>query len=92
MTHPVKLTDLIEGLEFQSDEGRSYLNTATGEVVYITNELRAAEEEQPLEDFPAWQQDALRIARACWKRSTISLYPTDLTSMNTISWSVSALR
>ena len=41
-----------------------YLNTTTGEVVYVTTEeLRAAEEEQLLEDFPAWQHDAIRIAR-----------------------------
>ena len=64
MTVPVKLKDIIEGLEFLTDEGSSYLNTVTGEVVYATTEeLRAAEEEQPLEDFPAWQHDAIRIAR-----------------------------
>lgn len=59
----VKLKDILEGLEFQSDDGSSYLHTTTGEVVYITEEeLRAAEEEAPLEDFPAWQHDAIRIA------------------------------
>jgi hypothetical protein len=64
MTHPVKLTDIIEGLELRSEEGRSYLNTATGEVVYITDEaVRAAEEDAPLEDCPAWQQDALCNAK-----------------------------
>jgi len=51
-------------MDFQSDEGRSYLNTATGEVVSITDEeLRAAEHDAPLEDFPEWQHDAIRIAR-----------------------------
>jgi hypothetical protein len=63
MAIPVKLKDILEGLEFLTDEGCSYLNTATGEVVYITTEeLRAAEEEAPLEDFPDWQHDAIRIA------------------------------
>ena len=63
MTVPVKLKDVIEGLEFLTEEGSSYLNTVTGEVVYVTTEeLRAAEEEQPLEDFPEWQHDAIRIA------------------------------
>ncbi len=38
MALPVKLKDIIEGLEFQTDEGSSYLNTTTGEVVYITEE------------------------------------------------------
>jgi hypothetical protein len=64
MAGQVKLKDLIEGLEFLTEEGSSYLNTTTGEVVYVTTEeLQAAEEEQPLEDFPEWQHDALRIAR-----------------------------
>jgi hypothetical protein len=34
----------------------------TGEVVYVTREeLRAAEEGQPLEDFPDWQHGVIRI-------------------------------
>src|SRR5215470_15566188 len=60
----VKLSDIVEGLEFQADESFSYLNTATGEVVSVTTEeLRAAENEEPLEDFPEWQHDAIRIAK-----------------------------
>ena len=43
MPVPVKLKDLIEGLECQSEEYFSYLNTSTGEVVSVTREeLRAA--------------------------------------------------
>ena len=49
----VKLSDLIEGMDFQSDEQSSFLNLTTGEVVSITDEeLRAAENNEPLEDFP----------------------------------------
>ena len=59
----VKLSDLIEGLEFQSDERSAFLNLTTGEVVSITDEeLRAAENDAPLEEFPDWQHDAIRIA------------------------------
>ena len=59
----VKLKDIIEGMDFQSDEQSSFLNLTTGEVVAITDEeLRAAEHDAPLEDFPAWQHDAIRIA------------------------------
>ena len=59
----IKLKAIIEGLEFQTDEGSSHLNTMTGEVVYITDEeWRAAEEDDPLEAFPAWQHEAIRIA------------------------------
>ena len=64
MAVQVKLKDIIEGLEFLTDEGSSYLNMTTGEVVYVTTEeLQAAEEDAPLEDFPEWQHDAIRIAR-----------------------------
>jgi hypothetical protein len=60
----VKLKDIIEGMDFLSDEGSSFLNLTTGEVVAITDEeLRAAENDAPLEDFPEWQHDAIRIAR-----------------------------
>jgi hypothetical protein len=59
----VKLSDLIEGMDFQSDECSSFLNLTTGEVVSVTDEeLRAAENDAPLEDFPEWQHDAIRIA------------------------------
>jgi hypothetical protein len=60
----VKLSDLIEGMDFQSDERSSFLNLTTGEVVSIADEeLRAAENDAPLEDFPDWQHDVIRIAR-----------------------------
>jgi hypothetical protein len=59
----VKLADILEGMDFQSDERSSYLNTMTGEVVSITDEeLRAAENDAPLEEFPDWQHDAIRMA------------------------------
>jgi len=51
-------------MDFQSDEQSSFLNLTTGEVVSITDEeLRAAENDAPLEDFPEGQHDAIRIAR-----------------------------
>ncbi|HEY5870989.1 MAG TPA: UPF0158 family protein [Candidatus Tectomicrobia bacterium] len=60
----VKLADILEGMDFQSDEQTSFLNLTTGEVVAITDEeLRAAESDALLEDFPDWQHDAIRIAK-----------------------------
>ena len=64
MTVPVKLKDLIEELTLQFDEGASYLNRQTGEVVYVTREeLRAAEEDEPLDNFPEWQHANIRTAQ-----------------------------
>jgi len=49
----VKLNDIIEGLEFQSDESSSLLDKTTGKVVLISDyEMRAAEDDDPIEDFP----------------------------------------
>ncbi len=64
MATRVKLDEIIDGLESQSDESSSFLNKKTGEVVFITDEeLNAAEENEPIEDFPDWQQDPVRIAK-----------------------------
>jgi hypothetical protein len=60
----VKLDDIIEGLESQSDESHSFLDKRTGEVVSISDEeMQAAEDGEPIEDFPDWQQDLVRIAK-----------------------------
>jgi len=63
MTIPVKLDDIIEGMEFQTDETTSYLNKKTGEVVTIADEeFRAAEDNEPIEDFPDWQHENIKTA------------------------------
>ena len=68
----VKLSDLIEGMDFQLDESFSYLNTATGEVVAVTTEeLRATEEDAPLDNFPEWQHDAMAVV--CQQRRRVLL-------------------
>ena len=60
----VKLNEIIEGLEFQSDESSSFLDKTTGKVVLISDyEMRAAEDEDPIEDFPDWEQELVRIAK-----------------------------
>ena len=64
MKRRAKLSDLIEGIEFQSDERMSYLNQETGEVVSLSDEeFRAADEGAPIEAFPEWQRSNIRIAQ-----------------------------
>lgn len=59
----VNLKDIIDGMDFQGDETTSYLNKRTGEVVTVTDEeFRAAEDGEPMDDFPDWQHEAIRIA------------------------------
>ena len=63
MTVQVTLQDIIEGMDYQSDEQSSFLNLTSGDVVSITDEaFRAAEHDEPLDAFPEWQHDAIRIA------------------------------
>jgi hypothetical protein len=60
----VKLDDIIEGLESQSDESSSFLDKKTGEVILMTDyAMRAAEENEPLEDVPDWERELVLIAR-----------------------------
>jgi len=64
MTIRVKLDDIIEGLEFQSDESSSFLNKKTGEVALMTDyAMRAAEDDEPLEELEDWERDLVAIAR-----------------------------
>jgi hypothetical protein len=60
----VKLDEIIEGLEFQSDESYSFLDKTTGKVVLISDyQMRAAEDDDPIDDFPDWEQGLVRIAK-----------------------------
>jgi hypothetical protein len=60
----IKLDDIIEGLECQSEESNSYLDKRTGKVILISDEeLCAAENDEPIEDFPDWQHDQIKIAK-----------------------------
>jgi len=71
----VKLADILTGLECQSDESSSYLNKKTGEVVLISEyEMRAAEEDSPIEDFPDWERDLVRIAKDIITKSGDYIY------------------
>lgn len=61
----VKLEEIIEGMEMQSEENRSFLNLETGEVVYVSQEiLIIAEDDEEHENLPEWQQDELEMAKA----------------------------
>ena len=57
MSIRVKLDEIIDGMESQSEENSSYLDKETGEVVLISDyEMRAIEDNDSLEDFPDWER------------------------------------
>jgi hypothetical protein len=59
----VKLEAIIEEMELAFEESRSLLNTKTGEIVLLTSDdLNAAEDEEPFEHLPEWQQENRMMA------------------------------
>jgi len=65
MAIQIRLEDIIDGMEWQSDEMTSYLNTRTGEVVTVAAEhMAAAEEGEEDVELADWERDAMVVARA----------------------------
>ncbi|MBN2592230.1 MAG: hypothetical protein JXA81_01895 [Sedimentisphaerales bacterium] len=63
MSVRVKLSDIIDGMECQTDESFSYLNKKTGKLVLVGHEeAMASEDDEPIEDFPDWQQEIIKAA------------------------------
>jgi len=57
----VKLKDLVETIEFHSDESQSFIHLKTGEIYQITDEeINIAEDN---DDYPDWQKDNIEIAK-----------------------------
>jgi hypothetical protein len=60
---PVKIDDLINEIDIQMDETFTYINTQTGEVITLSREeIRAAEDEEPIENYPEWQRENIEQA------------------------------
>ncbi len=71
----VKLSDIIDGIELQPDDGSSYLNKLTGEVVTITEEeYNAVEDEDERDDYPEWQLKAIETAKKVFNDETGETY------------------
>ncbi|MGE7609860.1 UPF0158 family protein [Peribacillus frigoritolerans] len=63
MRNPVKIQSIIEELEIQFDESRTFLNVKTGEIVSVTlDDLRAAEDEDDFGHLPEWEQEVRKVA------------------------------
>jgi hypothetical protein len=68
MTFAVKLNDVVDAVEGAMDETSQYVDRETGEIVLLTSEeWEAAEEDEPLSDYPNWQQDSILKAREVMK-------------------------
>jgi hypothetical protein len=64
---PIKLSELIEALELESDEHVTRVDLQDGRVVTVDQSVLSAVEEgddEALQDLPDWQKDEVPIARA----------------------------
>ena len=68
----VKLNDIVNVMDVFMPEQLAYLDRETGEVFQLTYEdRRAAEHDEPLEEFPEWQRKDIELAirvQADWQR------------------------
>ena len=60
----VDLKKIVEGIEFQGDESRSYLKISSGEVVLFTDEaIAVAESDEDLSVHAQWYRESVEQAR-----------------------------
>ena len=64
MSPRVKLSDIIDIIGFQSYNSSYYLDREKGEPFLVSKEqLRVAEEDAELEDYPEWEREQIKLAR-----------------------------
>lgn len=63
MTGKVKLADIMEGMDFEFADSKFLVNIKTGEVVFVYDkQLRDAEDGDPYDTLPDWQQEEMELA------------------------------
>ena len=66
MPAPVKLKDIVEALEMQSDTNKFYVDKNTGQVELISDDVTAGmhlEDDGLVDDYPEWLREAIAKAR-----------------------------
>ena len=64
MALAVKLKDVVDALAMTGDLASYYLDKRTGEIIMVTDEeWEAAEEDEPISEYPDWQRDSILKAR-----------------------------
>ena len=64
MAAKVKLSEILNALEFQSDQSHAYVDRQTGEVVELTDEeLGMAEDEEDMHLIPDWEKELVEKAK-----------------------------
>jgi len=64
MAVSVKISEIIDAIEFNSDFSESYINKKTGKVYYIAEEyFRWAEDEEMSEGLADWEKEEIAISK-----------------------------
>ena len=64
MTVTVKLSEIVEALDSAAEEQAYHLDKRTGEIVLLTDEeIQAADDDDPMSDYPDWQRELILKAR-----------------------------
>ena len=64
MSPRVKLSDIIDSIDHQTSNTSCYLDRKEGKIVFLSKEqLRAAKEDDTLEDYPEWQKELIKLTR-----------------------------
>ena len=64
MSPIINIRDVIQKMDGLSDDFRAFLNIRTGEFITLSDEyMRAAEEGEPLDDCPDWEQEMIQEAK-----------------------------
>ncbi|HXX24024.1 MAG TPA: UPF0158 family protein [Terriglobia bacterium] len=76
MAAVVSLSDVIEAIESANNESASYLDPDTGEIVYVTDEMRRRVENDEIDDAPQWMRDDLPKVREALESNRFLILPT----------------
>ncbi|MDQ7065021.1 MAG: UPF0158 family protein [candidate division KSB1 bacterium] len=89
MSVKVKLSDIVEAMEMQSSMHSHYLDRQTGEIHMLSEEeMDAAESENPVEDYPDWQQPLIEKAREILDDTDEQRYIALPTQFDIHEWSI----
>ena len=60
----IRLNDVVEALDNATEEHSYYLDKRTGEIILLTSEeLKAAEDDELISEYPDWQRESILKAR-----------------------------
>ena len=77
MTPIIKLSDIVDAMQIQSETMTHYLSKKTGKIVLISQEdADAAENDEIMEEFPEWRQEDIKLAKEVWGSNHYIPLPT----------------